>query len=176
MLDGEIVNAFAAPGGHLVFFSGLIASAESPDEVAGVLAHEIQHVLKRHGTKALFRELAWSVVWTTLAGDVEGMGRILEGAGQLAGLSYRRQDESEADAEGMALIQKARIDPNGMVRFFKTLQESHIEMPSQLVYLSMHPRTEDRIEALEEMASEAAYQPVQLMTEEEWEALKRVCE
>jgi predicted Zn-dependent protease len=175
VVNEEDVNAFAAPGGHVVLFSGLIASAESPDEVAGVLAHEVQHVLNRHGTKALFRELAWLVLWSSLAGDAEGFGQILEGAGQLAGLSYRRKDESEADAKGMALIQKARIDPNGMGKFYRRLLESQIEMPSQLVYLSTHPRTENRIEVLEEMASEVTYQPVQLMSDEEWESLKRVC-
>ena len=176
VVEEDAVNAFAVPGGRIVLFTGLVAAADSPDEIAGVLAHEVQHVLMRHGTKALFRELAWSVVWGTLAGDAEVMSNVLEGAGQLAGLSYRRDDEIEADREGIALIMKARINPNGMIQFFEKLEDASEWSPAQLTYLSTHPRATDRVDVLKRMASVTSYRPIELMSDDEWYQLKAVCE
>ena len=175
LVDQKMVNAFAAPGGHLVVFTGLINSAETPEELAGVLAHEIQHVEKRHATKAMLRELTGSLILGAVTGGTEGIGQILDTAGGLAGLTYRRQEEEEADREGMQLLKLARVDPNGMIRFFDSLEKSERVLSHIPSYVSTHPDTRSRIEDLRQLAGEVGYEPVALVTEEEWGALKEAC-
>ena len=124
VVDNDMVNAFATPGGYIVVFRGLLERTGSAEELAGVLAHEMQHVLRRHGTKTLFRQLSTRALIAVFSGDLESVGTMLETAEALGGLRYRRQDETEADREGMRLIQRARVDPAGMIAFFATLEQA----------------------------------------------------
>ena len=139
VVDDPAVNAFAAPGGHIVIYQGLLKKTESPEELAGVLAHEIQHILQRHGTKALFREMSMRVLLAATVGDASGMTTILDAAQTIGALRYRRRDEEAADTEGMKAIQAARIDATGMIRMFDKLNESGRDMPGAVGYLSTHP-------------------------------------
>lgn len=136
----EAVNAFALPGGFLTVNSGLLEAAESGEEVAGVLGHEIQHALLRHGTKRILRELGGSVVLSLfLGGDPTGFSGL---AGQLTSLAYDRGQESEADARGVALLLKADVDPRGLARFFERLSSEGGPTPPAL--LSTHPDPGER--------------------------------
>jgi len=167
--EGELVNAFAAPGGHIVVFRELIEKTRAPEELAGVLAHEMQHVLGRHTTRMVFRSLAWQALLAALLGDT---GTVLVNlAGVLGDLQFGRADEHEADLEGMRMLQRARVDPQGMIRFFDNLEAGAAQMPRLAQYLSTHPRTEDRLERLRRLASQGRYSPAPLLPGQDWAAI-----
>lgn len=173
----DMMNAFAAPGGHIVVFSGLLRRTERPEELAGVLAHEMSHVVRRHGTKSLFRDVSTSVFLAALFGDVSGaMSTVLESAKTLGGLHYSRQAEDEADLEGLKMLVAARLDPSGMVSFFEKLQKKDLKVSQEfLKYLSTHPLTGDRIARLkaEPIARAGPFQ--QLAVSATWKTLAPAC-
>jgi predicted Zn-dependent protease len=142
------VNALAAPGGELVFFTGLIEKTESPEELAGVVAHEMQHVLLRHSTRGILRRASVGLILGFFIGDAGALTGLVQTAEEIGGLAYGRADELEADRAGAALLVAAGIDPSRMVRMFETLAESEADVPAALSYLSTHPATEDRIARL----------------------------
>lgn len=142
--EDPTINAFAIPGGHVVVFTGLIEGADSAEEVAGVLAHEAEHVLQRHSLKGMVHQLGWRVVVALLIGEWGG-GSVGEAAAQLQVLKFGRDQESEADLKALALLKKAEIDPKGMITFFSRLsKEEGIPIP----LLSTHPPSADRAEAI----------------------------
>lgn len=167
------INAFAAPGGFVVVHTALVGQSGSPEELAGVLAHEMQHVLKRHATKALFQDLSLQVLIAAWTGDAGGLEIALETAGNLGKLRFSRQAETEADLEGMRMLHEARIAPGGMVAFLKSLET--MDVPDGLTYLSTHPRSEDRIRQLERLAAGMEFAPVPLLPGVSWEDVKLRC-
>jgi len=175
----KMVNAVALPGGHIIVFQGLLNAAESPEELAGVLAHEIQHVLLRHSTRGIIRSLASTILLTLMVGDVNGaMEMALSLAGELDGLRHSRNMEREADRGGMDMILVAGIDPSGMVSMFEKLQAQEKlltrgkkaeqagqqEDPSLWTeYLSTHPAGKDRVSQLKNqvaLAGKKSYTPL----------------
>lgn len=155
VVDDPQVNAFAVPGGHVVVFTGLIRAADSPEEVAGVLAHEVQHVVLRHSLHGLVRSLGWRATIQILfgsSGPLSGVGGL---AAQLGSLKFSREQETAADMEGLKLLQRARIDPQGMVTFFETLSQKE----SGLALLSTHPMSADRADRLRAEIAQAGPWP-----------------
>jgi len=174
--DNAMVNALAAPGGYVLIFRGLLDRTRSPEELAGVLAHEFQHVLHRHPTRALLQNLSTGLLVTAVAGDASGvMAFGLEGARTLGELRYSRQDEQEADAEGMRMLIRAGIDPSGMIGFFEALQREDAKTPAFLKYLSTHPATQDRIEHLRSLATQSHGFPVKLLPNYDWRDIRKIC-
>ncbi len=167
------INAFAAPGGFVVVHTALLGQSGSAEELAGVLAHEMQHVLKRHATKALLQDLSLQVLIAVWTGDAGGLEVALETAGRLGKLRFSRQAETEADLEGMRMLKAARIAPGGMVAFLKSLEK--MDVPDGLTYLSTHPRTEDRIRELERLAAGMKVAPAPLLPGVCWEDVKLRC-
>lgn len=152
--DNPAVNAFAIPGGHIVVFTGLIKAAQTPEEVTGVLAHEIQHVVQRHSLKAMVHNVGWRATIAMVTGDWTG-GMLGELATQLGVLKYGRDKEAEADMKGLVLLKKIRVDPNGMVQFFEKLAQSGKEQGgAPIEFLSTHPSTTERMIALREAIKE----------------------
>jgi len=164
----KTVNAMALPGGRVLVFQGLLDTTESAEELAGVLAHEIQHVLLRHSTRGIVRAMASRILLTLVTGDTSGvMDKILGVAGELQGLAHSREMELEADRLGMEMILRAGIDPRGAVRMFEKLQEQEIglgvenETPAALEeesldwleYLSTHPAGKDRVSQLKKQVA-----------------------
>ena len=175
VLRHEQQNAFALPGGQIVVFSGLMQQAEKPEEVAGVLAHEIAHVTERHGIERLVQGLGVIGALQLLLGDVGGL---LATAGELLTLaainSYSRDQESEADREGVALMHRAQLNPAALADFLQKLgvdatEQGEAETPSEDAeretekdsglqevgesiagWLGTHPQTEARVEAIRE--------------------------
>ncbi|MFN0164182.1 MAG: M48 family metallopeptidase [Burkholderiales bacterium] len=137
------VNAFAIPGGFIVIHSGLIAAASSAEEVAGVLAHEVQHVEKRHSLKAMAKGAGVAIAVALVTGDLGGVAAI---GTELANLSFSRGHETEADLEGLKLLVKAGIAPHGMRDFFRKLGDGTIRTPG---WLSSHPPSAERYMALD---------------------------
>jgi Zn-dependent protease with chaperone function len=156
-------NALALPGGAILVSKGLLNQAESPEELAGVIAHEIQHVLLRHSTRGILRNLGQSMLLALFVGDVNAiMANVVNLAGTLETLGLSREMEAEADQKGMELILAANIDPHGMVRFIEKLTQ---ERPSQeeairektaigekdiefFSYFSTHPSSQNRLSNL----------------------------
>ena len=153
VLDDTVINAFAAPGGRIVVFRGLLEHSATPEELAGVLAHEMQHVTQRHGTQAVLRMIPLQVFGTLMGGEIMGAREAAQAVTALGMLRYGRRDEEEADREGMRLMAAAHLDPQGMIRFFETIQKEGPAVPEALTYLSTHPSTERRIAKLRELAA-----------------------
>jgi predicted Zn-dependent protease len=148
--DSPAVNAFAAPGGIVVVNAGLIRAAGSPEEVAGVLAHEIAHAELRHGLRAMVKGAGLRLLAALALGDYSGTV-LAEGAKQLTELGFSREAEREADRDGLRRLVAARIDPAGMVRFFEKLAQEESLAPPEL--LSTHPATEERLAGLRREAA-----------------------
>jgi Zn-dependent protease with chaperone function len=172
--DTGEVNAFAAPGGHIVLFRGLIESAATPREVAGVLAHEMAHVVERHPVEGLIRSTGLRLLFSALFGDVSDTVASFAGLGEtLLSLSYGRGDEAEADRVGVEMLNRADIRADGLVDFFRRLEDKGRGTPPQaLAFLSTHPLHAERIEAIERLGSGRN----EALDAASWTALKGVCE
>jgi predicted Zn-dependent protease len=174
--DVKTVNAFAVPGGNIVVLRGLLEEMRSPEELAGVLAHEIQHVLRRHSTKALVQHISTGLLLTAVSGDVSGvMAYGLEGARVLGQLRYGRAAEEEADALGMQLILRAGLDPSGMIAFFEATRKEEGTGAGRPVYLSSHPGTGDRVARLTRLTQGAPPPRQPALGEAGWAALRAIC-
>lgn len=154
LVDQPVVNALAAPGGYIVVYSGLVRMTNSPHELAGVLAHELQHVFQRHSSKGLMRSLAFWGLLSLVLGDTSGL--LVQVAGTVSQLRYQRADEESADREAMRMMGRARLDRKAMVTLFRKLERQAGEMPQVLRYLSSHPLPADRTAYLEAMAAQPA--------------------
>lgn len=175
IVDDSLVNAFAAPGGHIVVFQGLIAQAGSPDEVAGVLAHEIQHVTNHHGIASILREMPVQIALSTAFGSNPFGGSLAQAAYSLGSLSYRRRDELEADAGAAQMLLASGISPEGMIDFFRRTAARSGETGRWTNYLSTHPSDTERIEALSAAAANSAISFTPAISAAEWAALRAPC-
>jgi predicted Zn-dependent protease len=179
VIDSPTVNALAAPGGHIVVFAGLLQKAGDADEVAGVLAHEMGHVVHNHSMQALVRHYALSLVATVLTGN----DRIVGSAGALlVQFAYSREAEAEADAAAVAILDGADLRSDGLARFFARLDQGEKKDGAALWrYVSTHPPTGERIAALDGHASQARRPAGQgsastpALSEADWAALKTIC-
>ncbi|MFQ5839193.1 MAG: M48 family metallopeptidase [Candidatus Methylomirabilales bacterium] len=178
VVDDPTVNAFAAPGGYIVVLQGLLERTETPEELAGVLAHELQHVLQRHTTRMLLQHASTGLLVAALSGgDPSGaMTFGLEGARILGALQYSRRVEEEADAKGMRMLIAAGIDPVGMITFFEMLRKEEGELPGFLKYLSTHPSSGDRIVRLRSLAAQTGGRTVKLLPSYDWDDIKKICQ
>lgn len=141
------VNALAAPGGHILVFSGLIERMENGEQLAAVIAHEMQHVVQRHSIKGILRALGLQAALTLAVGDVGVLGGL---AGNLTSLHFLRGDEQSADDAALATLMRAGIPPEAMRRAFANLErEQRGQTPAVLRYLSSHPPLRERIERIE---------------------------
>lgn len=167
------VNAFALPGGIVVVNSGLLKNADTPNELAAVLAHEVQHVEQRHALKNMMNSAAMATVVLVVLGDANAVVMLM--AHQLSSQYFSRQVESDADLKGVQLLHDKHIDTRGMVSFFKKLEagfdqpkepKASKEEPSEVSsWLSSHPDTLLRIQAIE---SYIAQHPCQQCTTLTW--------
>jgi Zn-dependent protease with chaperone function len=177
VVNHSLVNAFAAPGGYIVIFRGLLEHTKTPEELAGVLAHELQHILKRHATQAFLHDASTGILLAALAGDASGaMAYGLETARTLGMLRYSRQKEDEADAEGMQMLLEAGVDPSGMISFFEMLEKEDPETPEFMKYLSTHPATQDRVGTLKSLAGQSQQKYVKLFPGYDWKDISKICQ
>jgi beta-barrel assembly-enhancing protease len=175
IVDDTLVNALATPGGYIVVFQGLLAQAETAEVVAGVLAHEIQHVVQRHGTSAVLKDLPMILAATVISGGNQTAGSLLGATATLGSLRYRRGDEAEADREGLDMLRAAGISPDGMIGFFATLAQSETESSALATYLSTHPRSADRMVTLRQLAAAHPYAAEPLLADVDWSRVRGSC-
>jgi Zn-dependent protease with chaperone function len=141
------LNAFALPGGVIVVNTGLIGATTRPEELAGVLAHEIQHVEMRHSLRGMVKNLGLRGLVAFAAGDLTG-SLLGEAAVELTSLKFSRDDEREADQAGLDALIVAGIDPSGMPSFFETMSKQAND--AGVAFTSTHPSSADRTAALRE--------------------------
>ena len=175
VVDSPLVNAMAAPGGYLIVFRGLLQDTETPEELAGVLAHEVQHVMLRHGMRLIVQHVSMAFIIAALSGDASGMLSYgLQAAQTLQTLSYSREAENQADEQGLALLEQARINPEGMMSFFEKLgQDENTVTPFR--YFSTHPPTNERQRHLEDLVSTHANDYQEFLFPQKWETLRDLC-
>lgn len=138
------LNAFAMPGGHIVVYDSIIRTMKSSSELAGLLAHEFSHINKHHSTRTLIQMAGTYGLLSLLVGDVSGIASLIVlNANELLNMSYSRAFEQEADREGVKLMVKRGIDPEGMVLLLKQLKAAETTTVPQ--FLSTHPLTDARI-------------------------------
>ena len=146
VVKSDVVNAFALPGGYIVVFTGLMKKAENAEEVAGVLAHELNHVLQRHGLERIVKQLGFVAVVSIVLGNPSGLGGVMKQLGvELMTLKFGRAQETEADVTGLQLLYQAKINPEGMITFFQRLAEKD---EGRVEWLSTHPMSSGRAERL----------------------------
>lgn len=176
VVNHRAINALALPGGQIVLLRGLVEQTRTPEELAGVLAHEIQHILKRHATQRLLQHASMGLMLAAVSGDISGvMAFGLESARVLGALQYSRRNETEADIEGLRLLLDAGVDPAGMIAFFENLRAEEHRLPSPPSYLSSHPPAEDRAETLKRLAAAAPHHSTPLLPGRDWNDVKGIC-
>jgi beta-barrel assembly-enhancing protease len=165
ILSTEKINALALPGGNIIIFEGLLKIADSPEELAGVLAHEAQHIFLKHSTRGILRNLASGLLMTLVLGDANTVMEIaINIAGQLKTLGFSRKMETEADIKGVEMMLDAKINPQGMLSIFKKLMKEELKLEGNkkntstskyfyeiFSYMSTHPSAKSRLNKLEKL-------------------------
>jgi predicted Zn-dependent protease len=180
VIDSDVVNAFALPGGFFYVNSGLILHADEESELAGVMAHEIAHVCARHGTKQATKgEIiqlasipAMIFIPYTWAGYAAYQG--MNFAIPLTFLKFSRDAEREADYLGLQYMYKAGYDPNSFVAFFEKIQADEKKQPGTIPKVfADHPPTPDRIESIQkEIATILPAREQYIVTTSEFDTVK----
>lgn len=178
VIDSDVVNAMALPGGFFYVNSGLILAADEEAELAGVMAHEIAHVCARHITRQMTRG-QWLNIGTIplifVGGGIGYAVRSAAGIGlPLTFVSFQRGFEAEADYLGLQYMYKAGYDPQAFVAFFEKIQALEKKKPGTLdKAFSTHPQTPDRIEASQkEIATILPARPEYLVSTSEFDDVK----
>jgi predicted Zn-dependent protease len=163
IVDSKEVNAFAVPGGFVYVNRGLVERTQRMDQLAGVLGHEIGHVVRRHSIKQMQQQQGANIgvtlacVLTSICNNQAGQTAIQVGGSALFA-KFSRGDEAEADAEGVANTVRAGINPNGIPEMFQILIDERNANPSAVEGMfATHPLEEDRIAATQAMI--AQYDP-----------------
>ena len=175
VVDSDLVNAIAFPGGNILIFRGLLEKSPSADALAGVLAHEMQHILHRHGTENLLSQTALSGIFRLLSGEAGPLAKTLfDGVHILSILKYTRQLEEEADESAMMLLIQSGVDPAAMVKMFQVLSKHSSSFPEAI---STHPDMSSRLERLETLIQQdPEFKSRNVLTETSWESLQNICQ
>ena len=170
VVSGTTVNAFATLGGRIYVFDGLLQEADSPEEIAGILAHEIEHVHQRHVIQSVLVRLL----------TVEGMKFVFSGSPGALGpevsalllhMHFTKQQENKTDRGGLQRLQKAEVDVTGLQHFFERLERSGDQARLSSL-LSDHPSNSSRVE-LTRKYSGGAVRPI--LNRTDWLEVKKIC-
>ena len=174
VVDRKTVNAFAAPGGYIVVFRGLIDSSADVNGLAGVMAHEMGHVIERHGLEQLVKALGLSFVIGALIGDTSAFGNIaVDMAQTLATLKFSRDAEREADRIAVEMLNRTNISGRGFQTFFQTMARKS-EPGKETIgrYFASHPATGGRARFVSEHSTGTG----RAMSATEWQAIGAMCD
>lgn len=167
----SVANAIALPGGKIYLFNGLLKRAESPDEIAGVLAHELGHVRHRDHLRGMLRNGGTSFLLGLLFGDITGSGAVIFASRALFDASYSREGETSADTFAIEVMHKLGRSPRPMGELL--FRVTGKEGARNIAILASHPLTEDRLERMKREERPTGGAP--LLTAAEWKALKAIC-
>lgn len=152
VVESDEVNAFALPGGQMVVYTGLLKKAQTPEQVAGVIAHEMSHATLRHGLQSVSQSLGIVAAMQFLVGDIGGLVSFGSQIAQKSILtSYSRAAETEADLEGARMLHEAGIDPGAMAEFFGLLNAELGDIPDVAAWISTHPQHARRVENITQL-------------------------
>ncbi len=173
VVNVPLVNAFALPGGIMVFTRGLLDEAGSPEEIAGIAAHELGHLAHDHSTRALYRSFAVALLVGVLFGDLTG-GTLAGGLAEwLVNTGYSREVERDADAFALERLKAAGIGTEGLADFFARLEEKHGDESGLLFgLLSTHPATAERLAHIRTAGTPGLRQA---MGDEDWTSVRQTC-
>jgi Zn-dependent protease with chaperone function len=172
VLATPVPNAFALPGGKVYLFNGLLARAQNPDEIAGVLAHELGHLRHRDSTRNLIYNGGTSFLIGLLFGDITGSSALIFASRSIVTASYTREAEQNADTFSIDVMHRLGrpTKPMGELLFRVTGKEGD----KGLSFLANHPLTEDRLARMSK--EDAAPSGPPLLTPQEWKSLKSICD
>lgn len=170
ILDSDEINAFATPGGHIFLSRGMIRLAESEDELAAIVAHEISHVVLQHGMKSIKSSRITSSVVGALATTAEALtdnqlvelaasfsGSVDDVAQTLVTSGYSRATERDADVGAVEILLLAGYDPDGLIRILERME--HELEPGGLDFAKTHPDPDVRIRWIEDMLKDVSVAP-----------------
>lgn len=157
--DDDTLNAFALPGGQVFITHGLMAQLGTEERLAGVLAHEIAHVIGRHGAEHLAQQqLAQGLAGATTIATYDpsnpgtaATGALAQAVAQLANMRFSRDDELEADELGVRLLAEAGYDPRTMIDVLRILSEESAGVPE---FFSTHPSPDNREQRIRQVIEE----------------------
>ena len=172
IVDLAMVNAFTFPGGSIVVTRGLIDDAQRPEELAGVLAHELEHVARRHVMAQVVRSVILTTGWQLTAGDFAGLMAIDPSTTlEIASRRFSREAEKEADDGAIRRLRHANLSSRGLSDFFARIERSTDVVPE---WLSTHPASAARRKAV--LDSDAASGPsAGEFPRQDWQAIKEAC-
>lgn len=175
VVSHPMVNAFAVPGGHMVFMYGLIEQAETPEEVAAVFAHELGHVVARDPMRGALRAAGSAGLLSLALGDATGGTIIAVAADQALSSSFTREAEANADSFAYDMLIEANVPPSALSLMFKRLKDEHGDVEGIAEHFSSHPALGDRIQAAVD-ATPDGFQGQPILSESEWAALRQICD
>jgi Zn-dependent protease with chaperone function len=171
VLESRVTNAFALPGGRVFVLSGLLDKAENVDELAGVLAHELGHVAHRDGLRMMIASGGTGFLFGLLFGDVSGSGAVIIAGKALVSSAHSRDAEAKADAFAAEIMLGLGRSPRPLGEFL--LRMTGRQQGGMVALLASHPLTQDRLAALK--AADAPNTGPELLSDDEWRALKGIC-
>ena len=171
VVDWGLLNAFAVPGEQIVLTRAIITQAKSPEEVAGVLSHEMGHGLELHPETSIVRIIGLTAALELMTG---GGGTLANVGLGLTQLSYTRANERQADARGLALLEKAEISSSGLIDFFNRIGEIEGKKSAagEWNIFRTHPQSEERAKSA---SARPAWRTTPAMSAQDWLALRGIC-
>ena len=180
VFDHEMINAFAVPGGQIILFKGLIDAAGTPEEVAGVLGHEMGHVIHRDPTRLALRSAGSVGILGMLVGDFAGGAATLVLAEQLIAANYAQEAEAGADVFATEVLADAELPSKPFAEFFDKLDAQFggddEDENDFLSHLASHPELRKRADAARraDTIGDRDFTPV--LTKDEWNSLRAICD
>lgn len=169
LLRNSQVNAFALPDNHMVIYSGLIKNCDTPEELAGVIGHELAHINERHVMKKLIKEIGLSVLISITTGSAGGE-ITREIARTMSSSAYDRTLEKEADLMAVRYLNNAEINPEGLANFLYKISDS--SLPSMLSWVSSHPESKERSAYILQHLTDTNIQYQDALPSDIWTAVK----
>lgn len=174
VIDHDMVNAFAVPGGQIVLLRGLIDAADSADGVAAVLAHEIGHVVHRDPTREALRTAGSVGLLGLLLGDVTGGAAIGLVADRLINARYGQDAETAADAYALDMLARAGLPPAALGEMFETFRARFGEVSGPMAHFLSHPQLSERITTARAATPGPDLGPA--LNADQWQALRTICD
>ncbi|MFD1343718.1 M48 family metallopeptidase [Litorisediminicola beolgyonensis] len=176
ILRSDQRNAFALPGGHILMLRGVLDLAETPEEFAGVLAHEIGHVYSRDGVREALRSAGTVGILTVVLGDFAGGAVVLLLTDRLIAARHSKSTEIRADVFAEAVLRRQGLGPKPMIDMFQRLLDTSGQLEGPLAYFLSHPQPAERIAVLRERPSATVPRDTPLLSDAEWRALQAICD